>query len=364
LTKCLAGKGSEGRPRFVLAALFLAMAGCSVAPDVTISGPPLVAVADFQKGIAFTGYSADSYVGENARLSLQALRQTGAGWISLLATAYQDTINATLIDYQGRDTPTDASILDIMSYAHGLGLKVVLKPHVDLLNDPDHYRGDIGPGFAEADWAEWFASYRDFILHYAGLATAAGAELFCVGCELGTTVSHETEWRAMIAEIRGVYSGPLVYADNLVETRPNAVGWWDAVDFIGEDAYPTLSQSDEPTLDELTGAWRTYAGKLRVLASKWNKSLIITEVGFRSVRGGEANPWDWQRTGPVDLAIQEKCYEATFRAIDNQSWLAGIYWWQWAPDPNDGGPDDTGYTPHGKPAESVLRTWFGVAAGS
>ena len=24
------------------------------------------------------------------------------------------------------------------------------------------------------------------------------------------------------------------------------------------------------------------------------------------------------------------------------------------PDPDDGGPDDTGYTPHGKPAEDAL----------
>jgi hypothetical protein len=35
-----------------------------------------------------------------------------------------------------------------------------------------------------------------------------------------------------------------------------------------------------------------------------------------------------------------------------------MYWWQWSPDPNDGGPDDTGYTPHGKPAEQILRSWY------
>ena len=346
-----------------LTAAFLFLAGCSVAPEVALSGPPLVAAPGFQKGIAFTGYGADSYVGQNARLSLQHLRQTGADWTSLLVTAYQGTINDTRIDFQGSGTPTDASLLDIMDYAHELGLEVMLKPHVDLLDDPSHYRGEIGPNFREADWAEWFASYREFILHYAGLAAAAEADLFCVGCELGTTVSHEAEWRVLVAEIRVVYSGPLVYADNLVETQPNAVGWWDAVDYIGEDAYPTLSQVQDPAQDELDRAWQTYMGKLELLVSRWDKPLIITEVGFRSVEGGARNPWDWQRAGAVDLEIQEQCYQAVFRGINDQTWLAGIYWWQWSPDPSEGGPADTGYTPHGKPAEDVLRAWFASAWG-
>ncbi len=357
----------KARPERWLALLLtivsFVLAGCATAHDTARTGPPLVAAPGFQKAIAFTGYSADSYVGENARLSLQAVRAAGAGWISLLATAYQDTINGKVIDYLGPGTPSDASLADIMSYAHGLGLKVMLKPHVDLLNDPSHYRGEIGPNFTEADWAAWFASYREFILHYAGIAAQEGADLFCVGCELGTTASHAAEWRAIVAEIRAAYSGPLVYADNLVESQPDAVGWWDAMDFIGEDAYPTLSESEQPTLEELLSAWERFAEKLHALATKWNKSLILTEIGFRSVRGGATNPWDWQRQGPVDLAIQEKCYEATFRTINNRPWLAGIYWWQWAPDPNDGGPDDTGYSPHGKPAETVLKEWFGASAG-
>jgi len=60
----------------------------------------------------------------------------------------------------------------------------------------------------------------------------------------------------------------------------------------------------------------------------------------------------------VDLDVQANFYEAACRAVSGLSWLRGVYWWQWMPDPDDGGPDDTGYSPHGKPAEDVLETWY------
>jgi Glycoside Hydrolase Family 113 len=338
----------------VIAASLLA-AGCVVGskPSRQRSGVP-----GFQKGVAFTGYARDSYEGSNARRSLEALRATNANWISLLVTGYQDTAGGTVIDFHDGETPTDASLAALIQFAHGAGLKVMLKPHVDILNDPGHYRGEIGPYFGEAEWAAWFASYREFILHYAGLAATAGADLFCVGCELGTTAGHAAEWRGIIAEIRRVYRGPLVYADNLVETDPEAVLWWDAVDFIGEDAYPTLSEADDPSPEELLAGCLRFREKLQALSAKWNKPLILTEIGFRSIRGGAMNPWDWQRQGAVDLEVQARCYEATFKAAWGQSWLAGIYWWQWAPDPADGGHADSGYSPHGKPAELVLTAWY------
>jgi hypothetical protein len=60
----------------------------------------------------------------------------------------------------------------------------------------------------------------------------------------------------------------------------------------------------------------------------------------------------------VDLAVQANFTEAACRAVEGQNWLRGMHWWQWSPDPDDGGPDDTGYTPHGKPAEQILRSWY------
>jgi hypothetical protein len=55
------------------------------------------------------------------------------------------------------------------------------------------------------------------------------------------------------------------------------------------------------------------------------------------------------------LVTQRKCYEAALRMVAGRTWLAGMYWWPWMPDPSDGGPDDTGCSPHGKPAEDSLE---------
>jgi len=313
----------------------------------------------FQKGIAYTGYGGTAYDGDRPLLSLDHLAGTGATWISLLVTAYQDTIHTTAITFTGPETPSDASLERVIQKAHALGLKVMLKPHVDLSNDPQHYRGEIGPAFTAADWAAWFASYRPFILRYAALAARTRCEMFSVGCELGTTAVHAAEWRRIVSEVRAVYTGPLTYADNQVEYSPNAVTWWDAVDYIGQDAYPTLTQVVHPTVDDLAAGWVPFRQKLQDLSLKWGKPLILTEIGARSVLGGAQNPWDWQRQGAVDLAVQENFYESALRACAGQSWLAGMYWWQWAPDPDEGGTADTGYTPHGKPAEQALSAWYG-----
>ena len=334
-----------------LGASLLAAAACHRASESTDA-------REFQRGVAYTGYGGTAYEGDGPLQSLQELRLTNASWASVLVTGLQETINTTSIDFAGPGTPNDASVERIIGRAHDLGLKVMLKPHVDLANDSAHYRGEIGPAFTAADWTAWFASYRPFILHYAEMAARTKCEMFCVGCELGTTAAHASEWREIVAAVKGVYTGPLVYADNQVEDAPNTVAWWDAVDFIGQDAYPTLTQVGQPSVDDLLSGWTSFRDKLRQLSEKWDKPLILTEIGCRSILGGAQNPWDWQRQGPVDLDVQRNFYEAALRAVADQSWLRGIYWWQWSPEPEDGGPDDAGYTPHGKPAEQALASWY------
>jgi hypothetical protein len=51
-----------------------------------------------------------------------------------------------------------------------MGLKVMLKMHVDLTNDDGHWRGDIGLGMDESAWTLWFKSYENALFHYARMA--------------------------------------------------------------------------------------------------------------------------------------------------------------------------------------------------
>ncbi len=106
---------------------------------------------DKQKGMSFAAWWPGLYSSADADQALAELKENGANWISLIVTRYQDTIASTTI-YAAPGTPADADLLHVINQAHSLGMKVMLKPHLDLANDPTHWRGDIGMGFSESDW--------------------------------------------------------------------------------------------------------------------------------------------------------------------------------------------------------------------
>ena len=49
-----------------------------------------------------------------------------------------------------------------------------------------------------------------------------------------------------------------------------------------------------------------------------------------------------------------------FEQVADEPWFAGFYWWSWDAVPYQGGVCDNGYTVHDKPAEDVVRAWYGA----
>jgi len=313
-----------------------------------------------QKGFCYATWQAGQYSEPDADLSLAHLAATGIEWLGLVVTRYQENITSTTI-ITTEATPTDADLIHVITQAHALGLKVMLKPHVDLSNDPTHWRGQIGEAFtSEAQWAAWFSAYRNTIEHYAELAQAQGVEQFCLGTELVGTTDRESDWRAVVAGVRAHYSGFILYEANH-SGEELAVTWWDAVDYIGISGYYPLTDKDDPTLAELKAGWERQLSTLAALSARWNKLILFPEIGYRSQDGANRHPWEWETTGTVDLQEQALAYQAAFESLYNQPWFGGMFWWVWSPDPFDGGPCDDGFTPHDKPAEDVLRSWYGAS---
>jgi hypothetical protein len=317
----------------------------------------------FQKGISYAAWWSGAYRAPGADLSLQALQSTGANWIALIVTGYQDSIASTSIDRTHASTPTDADLVHAIDQAHSLGLKVMLKPHVDLFNEVPggHWRGDIGRAFSnETQWAAWFRAYQGFIDHYAALAQAHGVEQFCIGTELLGTTHRADDWRAVAARVRTIYTGPIVYAA-LKDGEEVSITWWDAVDYIGVDGYYRLNTDVgiHPTVEQLEAAWAKPRQILAGLAARYNKPVLLTEIGYRSYHGCTIQPWDSWVVSDVDMEEQANAYEAAFRQLYHQPWLHGIFWWTWLPNRFESGPCDTGFTPYLKPAENVLRRWYG-----
>jgi hypothetical protein len=330
---------------------------------IPIESPLGASVAQWAyRGISYVAYWRDLYSSPESDQSLALLAATGANAVAVIVTCYQETVTATEIQcLTDSRTPTDDDLRHVIAQAHNLGLQVMLKPMIDLNNDPTHWRGEIDFGSDEAAWSQWFSSYQNFIVHYAQLAHETGAEIFVVGTELGGTAHRESQWRNSIAAVRAVYSGLLTYAANF-DGEQYVVNFWDEFDFIGIDAYYPLTQKTDPTVEELKASWSPHKAELATLSQAWGLPIVFTEVGYRSVDGTNMAPWDWISDGPVDLQEQADCYQALFEVFQGEPWMQGVFWWAWGTDPDHGGPTDTYYSPHNKPAEAVLQSFFATAA--
>jgi hypothetical protein len=246
--------------------------------------------------------------------------------------------------------------------ARAAGVSTLLKPHVWLSDREDGvWRGQIAMD-SEVDWATWFQNYSEFILHYATLAEELGIEALCVGTELHATVHREAEWRALITEVRQVYSGKLTYAANWYQEYEE-VPFWDALDWIGVQAYFPLSETEFPTANELEGAWQKWMDEIQELQVREDRPVLFTEVGYRSVPYTGKEPWTWPTRGERTederaFEAQAAAYEALFRAASDRHWLEGIYLWKWYPSTGRARNRTADFTPQDKPAEQVMARWF------
>jgi hypothetical protein len=339
---------------------------CAVSLVALIMGPlPLPAVSpagpqpfpgDFQKGVVVESWWHDEFGSSNSDTTLtQIIQPLGANWVSLIVKCGADgtTVTCDLT----KSTATDADLAHAVKTAHHLGLKVMLKPHLDR-TDTSAGRDTINFGGDESRWQTWFTNYTTFITHYAALAQSLQIEYFVVGTELSGTVSRDADWRKVIAAVRQVYAGPLTYA-GLNFRDETGVTWWDALDAIGIDAYYGLTLESDPGLTKLELGWTPYVTLLEGLASKWKKPIIFTEIGYLSVAGTNRSPSIWNIEGATDLQEQADCYRAIFEVFQGKSWWHGVFWWSYSIDPNQGGPADRTYSPHNKPAEQILRAYYG-----
>jgi len=288
--------------------------------------------------------------------SLSQLRTLGVNWISVIPFGFQRTPSDTAIRWVGsRFSETDERLRAVVTQAHERGIRVMLKPHVWLR--PPAWVGEVAPR-TEADWTAWFDSYRMFILHYASLARDAGIEALCIGNELKGTTHREKEWRNLIAEVRTVYDGALTYGAHADEVW--TLPFWDGLDYIGVSAYFALADKPSPTRSEMVAGWRPHMVRLERLAARWDRPVLFTELGYRSVDFAAQYPWKFDDTTPVNLQLQADAYTAFFEAVWPEPWFAGVHWWKWRSSLDDGGTDNDDFTPRSKPAEDVLRQFYGT----
>jgi hypothetical protein len=334
-------------------------------PPATVTPTPEAPAGTFDyEGMNHVAWQSNQYAGAEGTASREALASTGANWAGLLVTWYMQTKDSSAIAPDGQRTPSDASLAEAIQHFHSRGLKVMLKPHVDV-NDST-WRGSILP----PDTAAWFASYDTFMTQMARFAEAQQVEMLCVGTELArlSNRTYRTQWAQIIANVRANYGGRLTYAANAnyAADEFSSVAFWDLLDLGGLDGYVPLTNKSNPTLDELIAAWsRNRDGTdmrsaFRYWQSSHGKPAIFTEIGYRSADGANISPWEWSNTAAYDPNEQLDCYYAAFSVwLEEKSWMKGLFLWSWdVPAPS---ASDTGYTPRNKPAGTFLQARYSAS---
>ncbi len=289
-----------------------------------------------------------------AEESLGQLAKSGANWVALVPSIYMETAQSSAF-VAGDDTPNFSELDAMTRHTKSLGIKVALKPHVNVLDGK--FRGFINPRDPEV----WFRNYKKICLYYARFAQERHLDLLVVGTELisMTQPRYQKYWQDIIKEARSVYSGPITYASFWTEWEN--VGFWQELDFIGVDAYfPMGLPGSGGNHGRLIRVWKQYyIPKLKAAAGRYGIPILFTEVGVSSQKEAYVLPSYHKRLTMVDTQGQAEYMTAFLAAFEGEtSWFAGFFLWVWTTDPAAGGLDNASHTVQNKPALEILNRYF------
>lgn len=302
------------------------------------------------------------YRSEAGIRSQELLYETGINWMCLAVACYQKTAHSTEIEFDFGKSSSDRDIMAAVERAHSHKVKVCLKPMVNCKDGV--WRAYIN--FADSDfegedpyWDAWFKSYGDFMKYYAELAEETGCEMLCIGCEMCGTERKEKHWRKLIAELRQIYSGELIYNTN--HGHEDDVKWFDAVDYVGTSAYFPVAKAIGATSEMMQEEWQRVCQEMQKIHEKWQKKIVFMEIGCRSASGCAAMPWDFiHKELPHDEEEQANFYDSCLQVFAEKEWFGGVFWWDWSTkiyDTREAAEQDNGFNIHLKKAEEVLKQW-------
>lgn len=306
-------------------------------------------------GVTF-GFRAKNgwYSTEEARSEARAIAQSGADWVVLVATVFQEHTYSTK---QFRDfvlTPGDDEIIEMVGYLHSLGLKVQLRPMLETLDGAgrlqiwfpeDDINGARIPGTRRSELSDWFSSMTERAVHYAKLAEKAGCEIYCLDSELDRLVAYNDRWKKVIEEVRKVYSGCLTSCHtthlNLIDyekvlSKKNH--WFYDLDFLSLSCYH-MAANYEMTKEEMVKGFIPQVERFRGYAKSYGKPILFGEFGCN-----------------FDSERQADYMSTVLELFSKEDWWYGFYWWKWdeqVPRPKG----ERWYPVKGRAGEKVLNEW-------
>ena len=247
----------------------------------------------------------------------------------------------------------DIGVTTCIKMAAQHNLSVMVKPHLWIRDG--EYSGKFDLPNSNA-WKLWEDGYLNYIIHFAKIADTGGANIFCIGTELGNSIKERPFfWDRLIDSVRQVFHGKLTYAANWDDY--DDVPFWGKLDYIGIDAYFPLSNDKTPSTEELAKDWRKYLQAIEKIAKGIDRQVLFTEYGYRNSDACAAEPWKENGNDANDVA-QSNAYEAFYESFSNKNWFAGGFVWKWYADHYFHEKNKIDFTPQGKPALNIIKTWY------
>jgi hypothetical protein len=314
-------------------------------------------MSNFFKGVWFTNWGPGIATSEADFTLENVIKPLSPNWIALSGPCWINYSDPSTLNCRHSRSVADDEYIHAVLKAHSLGLRVMMMPMG--IDAPDGQWVAYGANYGsnESQWEAFFAAYTENLIHYAGIAEQVKADMLVIGAEQIMSQVRQKDWRAVAAAVREVYHGPLIY-EAFGDTY-RTVAWWDAVDYVGVNAYYNFSESDhDPTYDGIRSHWDHIIAGISDFSKRVDKPILITEIGWQS-RDGVAKYGNAVRQ-PVRLDVGEQAllYQATIDSLKDQTWLKGIFFYNYSSVSTDGGMGNIDFTPHGKPAEQLLYQWY------
>ncbi|HLA88733.1 MAG TPA: hypothetical protein VJL10_11970 [Anaerolineales bacterium] len=286
----------------------------------------------------------------------------------------------------------DSAIM--ISQARSLGLNVALFPTPNFPASADAST-TLSTNFwlaapRDAEWWQtWFTRYRAFAVNYADLATQTGSQILILGGDWvtpalpdgtlpdgnpsNTPADVETQWKAIIADVRSHFKGQVFwampYTPSSIKTPLNLLQDVDGIYLLW--SAPLSTSQSATKLDFANEAGRLLDNEVAPLASLLNKPLILA-IAYPSASGaasgcianGTGGCFDLSALSRpnadissigLDLQTQADVYEAMLTALNVRSWISGfISRGYYIP----AALQDKSTSIHSKPAADILWYWY------
>jgi hypothetical protein len=324
----------------------------------------------FQRGMSY-GYRAvrGGYERQRVARDAEEMASWGIDSVALHIHVAQETFASPRVFADFQVTPSDHEITAAIIAFRERGIRVMVKPMVESQDSawqgsirfPDDGNEQIA-GRRTEYWGRWFDSFTACLTHYAQLADSAGAEIFCVGCELVGTMEQSELWTKAITAVRAEFNGVLTYnTDHSALHNPR--DWFSGLDVLSISYYVSAAEQPGESVDEMVSRLAVHADELESQAARLGLPVIFGEIGARSRSGTATLPWDYQTRAPYSGSEQADYLSAIMQTFWARPWWRGLYWWKWEERQNrplysEDPAGDTGFTLAGKPGQLVLSDWY------